>query len=205
MDRLTKMQIGILINLFSPALAILAFIQYCFLKNSKAVYHWIALLIIFIIFLIPINHLMISEYIYGVLAGLSISTIVLLIYANLNLMGYLNNNNNNNNKSINFYFYTLLALGIIIYPFHLLIITKTDPNSWGFSPIIFSLILSFIAIIYYCLFKKHFAGIILLIVLICFNLNLLNSVNLWNYLIDPFLFIYAIIFSITKIISLIKK
>lgn len=198
------MHIAIFINLFSPALAVLALIQILFLKKYKTRYHILTLLIILLIFCIPIKHLIIAEYIYGVLAGLSISSICLLIYTNIKLVRFDKNNiKNQNNKSINLYFYTLSILGLIIYPFHLLIITKTDPNSWGFSPIIFSLVISLIAIIYF-IYQKKLAAIILLITLICFNLNLLNSANLWNYLIDPFLFIYAFIFSVIKLIKNIK-
>ena len=191
------MHIAIFINLFSPALAVLVLMQKLFLKKYKPRYHILSLLIILLIFCIPIKHLIIAEYIYGVLAGLSISSICLLVYTIIELLKF--NKNNKNNKNINLYFYTLSILGLIIYPFHLLIITKTDPNSWGFSPIILSLVISLLSIIYF-IYQNKLSAIILLITLISFNLNLLNSANLWNYLIDPFLFIYAFIFSAITLI-----
>ena len=195
------MHIAIFINLFSPALAVLVLMQKLFLKKYKTRYHILSLLIILLIFCIPIKHLIIAEYIYGVLAGLSISSICLLVYTIIKLLKF--NKNNKNNKSINLYFYTLSILGLIIYPFHLLIITKIDPNSWGFSPIILSLVISLLAIFFF-IYQKKLGAIILLITLICFNINLLNSANLWNYLIDPFLFIYAFIFRLIKLIKYIK-
>jgi len=89
---------------------------------------------------------------------------------------------------------TLLAgvalVGVVFYPLALGV-SAFDPYRLGYAPVLMSAVLSIFSI-YAWLKINRLLAIILLLPLLAFNLHLLESTNLWDYLIDPILLIYAL-------------
>jgi len=89
---------------------------------------------------------------------------------------------------------TLLAgvalVGVVFYPLALGV-SAFDPYRLGYAPVLMSAVLSIFSI-YAWLKINRLLAIILLLPLLAFNLHLLESSNLWDYLIDPILLIYAL-------------
>ena len=77
-----------------------------------------------------------------------------------------------------------LAAGIALYPMALGL-GSFDPYGlgWGFSWLFVVLLVITLGL----LFLRNRFGIILMGCLLCYNLHLLESQNLWDYLVDPFL------------------
>jgi hypothetical protein len=79
--------------------------------------------------------------------------------------------------------------GTGLYPLALGI-SRFDPYEagWGFSWL-FILVLLFTLIF---LIRKNRFGIVLLFTILAYNLNVLESSNFWDYVVDPVLFIWAV-------------
>ncbi|MEJ2586483.1 MAG: hypothetical protein P8165_02665 [Deltaproteobacteria bacterium] len=82
---------------------------------------------------------------------------------------------------------TVLA-GIGLYPLALGI-SRFDPYGagWGFSWLFILVLLSTLIL----LIMKNRFGVVLLFTILAYNLNVLESSNFWDYLVDPVLFIWA--------------
>ena len=83
-----------------------------------------------------------------------------------------------------------LAAAILLYPFALGL-TRFDSYSLGYSNL-WLLVVIFIITLFCWLRKYYFLAVIITAAVIAFTLQLLESHNLWDYLIDP-LFIIAVI------------
>jgi hypothetical protein len=82
-------------------------------------------------------------------------------------------------------------LGVAFYPFALGV-SGFDPYRLGYAPLLLSFTLCALSIISWLGGHRALATIILL-PLLAFNLQLLESSNLWDYLLDPILVIYALV------------
>ena len=83
-----------------------------------------------------------------------------------------------------------LAAAILLYPFALGL-TRFDSYSLGYSSL-WLLVVIFIITLFCWLRKYYFLAVIITAAVIAFTLQLLESHNLWDYLLDP-LFIIAVI------------
>lgn len=92
--------------------------------------------------------------------------------------------------------------GLILYPMALGI-GPFDPYSagWGFSWLSVTVLVITIVL---AVLKNRFAVMLLLAVL-AWNLHLLESRNLWDYLIDPFLTIRSLLMLTRKLIAFLQK
>lgn len=91
------------------------------------------------------------------------------------------------------------AMGVVLYPMALGL-GPFDPYAlgWGFSPLfIFLMVLTI-----FLLYKRNRLGIVLMLCILSYNLQLLESPNLWDYLVDPF---YVIVSLIGLILRIRKK
>jgi hypothetical protein len=82
------------------------------------------------------------------------------------------------------------VMGVILYPMAMGL-GPFDPYTlgWGFSPLfIFLMVLTI-----FLLYKKNRPGIVLMLCILSYNLQLLESPNLWDYLVDPFYVIISLI------------
>jgi len=84
----------------------------------------------------------------------------------------------------------MAGVGLVFYPLALGL-TSFDPYSLGYYNIYFVAVVLLLGLIVFVRKLYVFATILLLSVL-AWNTQLLQSVNLWDYLIDPFVFFYAL-------------
>ncbi|MDQ6988976.1 MAG: hypothetical protein Q9M19_03765 [Mariprofundaceae bacterium] len=81
------------------------------------------------------------------------------------------------------WFVTLL--GITFYPLALGL-GNIDPYAWGYADLY--MVITLLLLATYALWRHYyFTGLMLLGVLLAWDMQLLQSVNLWDYLLDPFI------------------
>jgi len=81
-------------------------------------------------------------------------------------------------------------LGIVFYPLALGV-GQVDPYAWGYAnPYMLGALLGFSLLMFV---RQYYAiATTLLAVVLAWHTGLLQSVNLWDYLLDPFIFFYAL-------------
>ena len=84
-----------------------------------------------------------------------------------------------------------LAAAILLYPFALGL-TRFDSYSLGYSNL-WLLVVIFIITLFCWLRKYYFLAVIITAAVIAFTLQLLESHNLWDYLLDPLLIVAVIL------------
>jgi hypothetical protein len=88
----------------------------------------------------------------------------------------------------------IAVVAILFYPFALGF-TLFDPYAWGYHSSIFAGSVLLVAVIYF--FTKHsWEALMLSIAVIAWSIHWHESINLWDYLLDPFLTAWAIGLSI---------
>lgn len=170
------------------------------LFNLKKAIVYILLLLFFLLTFVSIDGNSINQYFRGIFNDLSISTLILMIYY---LLTY------QNPPLLSGSMLHIIALsGLIFYPLTLGL-SPIDPYAWGYfnnfhaytAPLLFLLIL--FALLIYAFYKKDLMALICLLgASLAFQLNILESRNLWDYLLDPVIFIFAL-FSV--IISIFRQ
>ncbi|MCW8929312.1 MAG: hypothetical protein OQL19_03620 [Gammaproteobacteria bacterium] len=133
----------------------------------------------------------INIYVRGLLNDISITTLILLTYFFIQPT--------TNTKQTHPIFLIITIIGLMFYPLALGI-GPIDPYSWGFlnkdhgltTPIIFLFILMSLMLFAWI---KNYNLLLLSLVLsvIVYQLELLESRNIWDYLFDPLIFTYALI------------
>jgi len=81
-------------------------------------------------------------------------------------------------------------LGLIFYPL-VLGVGQVDPYAWGYANHYMPAVLLGLSLLMFLRQFYMFSSILLAAVL-AWNIGLLQSVNLWDYLLDPFVFFYAL-------------
>lgn len=122
-----------------------------------------------------------AAYVRGVTGDFSIVTI-LLLWSTLFV----------SNKPTPISFKLIIAaIAIVFYPFALGL-GMTDPYAWGFGSVIFLLAVILLAVV--CGLANWSKGVwIIAIAIIAWSAHWHESANLWDYLLDPFLAIWALI------------
>jgi len=78
-------------------------------------------------------------------------------------------------------------------------LTMFDPYSWGYGSIIFVVAVMMMALLFF--FTKHsWEALMISLAVIAWSIHWHEATNLWDYLLDPFLAVWAIIISIRWII-----
>lgn len=83
------------------------------------------------------------------------------------------------------------VVGVVFYPLALGV-SPIDPYRWGYAPQAMVAVLCALSLIAW-LKRARDLAMILLLPLLAYNLHLLESDNLWNYLLDPVLVVYALV------------
>lgn len=122
-----------------------------------------------------------AAYVRGVTGDLSIVTMLLLWSALIS-----------SNKPVPLGFKSAIAIiAIVFYPFAMGL-GMTDPYVWGYGSISFLLAVIIMAII--CGFASWTKGVwIIAIAIIAWSAHWHESANLWDYLLDPLLAIWALV------------
>jgi hypothetical protein len=146
--------------------------------------------ILFVLLLVPFDwifsgnfplKLPLISYVRAVTGDLSISTLLLCIFG----LGHFRNIQL---KPSSIYLIAIFAL--IFYPLALGL-GIVDPYAWGYHSIFLMGILALLAALF-IIRKYSLEGIIISVALIAWAMQWHESSNLWDYLIDPFLAIWAI-------------
>ena len=166
-----------------------------FLKVKKQTALFI-LLLVYVISFIPVSGYSINLYLRGLLNDLSISSLVLMGYY-IFTMG---SDSSQTRPILN-----LIAItGLFFYPMALGF-GPIDPYSWGYLnnahdtivPLIFILLLALL--VAFSFYKKQTLMLLCVTLsILAYQLQLLESSNLWDYLLDPVIFFYALIAVLTR-------
>lgn len=155
------------------------------LRNKQLAIGFVILLPL-IILAIPINDLPVIYYLRGAFGDLSVVSFALLLSISVrNIL----NVNILEPRAVDMLCVFLLIIGL---PFYItsLGVGQIDLYSFGYSQITVSMFLIALALLSFL--KKQFnLGLLLLLPVVVFKMGLLESNNMWDYLLDPFLFIYA--------------
>jgi hypothetical protein len=142
-------------------------------------------LIFLAVFLLPVGSLTITGYLRGVfgdISSLSAATLVWLCFGR-----YWTAIQTENRKAFDLQplFVPLALASLIFYPLTLGL-SRWDPYSLGYQPLVptLMLVLSGIGLVYY---RKYLSAFFLAIVLVAYLIHLQESDNLWDYLLDPVL------------------
>jgi len=160
----------------------------------------------FILCFVTISGDSIAVYVHGLVNDLSISSLVLTVYYLITA----DNNSYRMPKQSLPLLYLIALSGLFFYP-AALGLGAIDPYSWGFindstemSSLIF---ISLLAILIIFSFNKQYS-VLLLVLVLClaaYQLRLLESQNLWDYLFDPLIFMYAFLSTLQHFFSTGKK
>lgn len=136
---------------------------------------------------IPFGGLPPAAYLRGVIGDLSITSVILLL---LTLLKYLTGREPHRNTQRMFLWGLILLAAAVLYPLALGI-GYVDPYRWGFGNVWFLAVLFLLALAAYW---KRFYVIALCIALtvLAWSVGWNEANNLWNYLLDPFVVVYAV-------------
>ena len=166
----------------------LRFLLFLRVKKQTAV---IIALLFFVISFFPVSGYSINQYLRGLLNDLSISSLLLMTHYMISI---------DSNASQTRPILKLIAVtGLFFYPMALGF-GAIDPYSWGYLnhahdtivPLIF---ISLLALLVFFSFYKKWTLLLFCIAfsILAYQLQLLESKNLWDYLLDPVIFFYALI------------
>jgi len=169
-----------------------------FFKLKKQLSYFIAILL-FAISFVSFSGNTINFYFRGLFNDLSITSLILLSYYFIQP--------ETDKKQTQPIFLLLVITGLFFYP-TALGLGPVDPYAWGFiskdhgitTPLIF---LSLLAGLMYFALVKSYSILLLSLVLatLCYHSGLLESRNIWDYLFDPLVFIYALTAIISSLFS----
>lgn len=137
---------------------------------------------------VPVYGLTFAQWLRSVVGDLSVFT--LLIFANI-LARRLLNQNLLPLVARNKLLPGIAVVGLVFYPLALGV-GEFDPYRLGYAPVLMTALLCLASILAWLNACRGLA-VILPLPLIAFNLQLLESTNLWDYLLDPVLFTYAVV------------
>jgi len=171
---------------------------FLFLRMSKQTSYLISLVFFGVSFICVFGD-SINLYFRGLFNDLSITTLVLLVY-------YFIQPDANKNQTQPVFF--LIAInGLFFYPMALGL-GAVDPYSWGFinkanglfPPLIFLILLG--GCMVFALLKNYSLLLLsLVLATLTYQFGLLESRNLWDYLLDPLIFIYALLTVLSYLFS----
>lgn len=172
--------------------AILLRLLLLFRVNKKLSYS--LCILFFMVSFIPYAGYSINLYVRGLLNDLSISTLILLAYYFIQPV-----KDKTSLKQQSYpVFFTIVICGLFFYP-TVLGYGPVDPYAWGYinnihglsGPVFFLLIL-FSLMLFAFIRNNSLLLFCLVMALLAYFSGLLESNNLWDYLFDPVIFIYAL-------------
>jgi hypothetical protein len=133
---------------------------------------------------VPVNGIPVGGYLRGTMGDLSVTTMLLLGAAVLGVFG----RSLLDDKAKAALYGWAVAAGLILYPLTLGL-TRWDPYALGFQPRVLVLLVAGIVIGWW--WRRRGAALVLTAGVGAFDLGILESGNLWDYLLDPWLFVWA--------------
>ena len=133
---------------------------------------------------VPVKGIPLGGYLRGTLGDLSVTTMLLLGAAVLGMFG----RSLLDEKARTALYGWSVAAGLVLYPLTLGL-TRWDPYELGFRPRVLVLVVAVAVIVWWR--RRRGAALVLTAGVTAFNLGVLESANLWDYLLDPCLFVWA--------------
>jgi len=141
--------------------------------------------------LVPVGGLSVAQWLRSVFGDTSILTLVVL----LNILAQrLFDFNLLHPDSRRYLLQGIAVSGVVFYPLALGL-GSVDPYYFGYSPLWMSMFIAIASIVNWFRGQRDLA-VALLVPLLAFNLQLLESTNLWDYLLDPIVLVYALVQSV---------
>lgn len=165
------------------ALLIITAIAVLLSQRFPGRWRWPVLIIVVLVTLVPLQVTSIYRWVQGAAGELSIVTLILLAgFISRRLSG---------REIISYHarrhlYFLVLLTGFLLYP-ATLGLSAYDPYRAGFG-LVLPLLLIALALLYWVL-RQHQLAIILLIVVIAWKLEIMTSLNTWDYLLDPLLWL----------------
>ncbi len=133
---------------------------------------------------VPVKGIPVGGYLRGTLGDLSVTTMLLLGATVLGVSG----RSLLDGKARTALYGWSVAAGLVLYPLTLGL-TRWDPYELGFRPWLLVLVVAVAVIGWWQ--RRRGAALVLTAGVTAFNLGALESANLWDYLLDPCLFVWA--------------
>jgi hypothetical protein len=160
------------------------------IKEARIRQSVVAALLLLCLF-VPVYGLSVAQWLRSVVGDLSVLTSI--IFLNILAQRLLNFSLLKPASRSNL-LWGVVLVGVVFYPLALGV-SAYDPYQLGYSPILLTVLLILFSLMAWFRGKRDLA-IILLLPLLTYNLHLLESTNLWEYLLDPVLVIYALVQSV---------
>lgn len=151
---------------------------------------------IFAAALVPLGGIPLAGYLHGIASDLSVTTLVLLVSGLVTRMG---GPGWVDRRDLSVVLALVLAGAAILYPMSLGL-TNYDPYRLGFRSDGFLLALALLALAAW-LFRYRLLLTVLCAAVVVFSLELGESQNLWDYLIDPLLSVFAAVWIVRDLRS----
>jgi hypothetical protein len=142
---------------------------------------------------IPVHGIPLAGYPRGVLGDLSITTLLMLAAS---LAAALAGRSILDERSRAVLSGWAVAAGLVLYPLTLGL-TRFDPYELGFRPRALVLLVAALVVLWW--WRRRGAALVLAGGVAAFNLRVLESGNLWDYLLDPALVAWAVCVSVARI------
>ena len=181
----TSELLGFLGTFFGLAAAVSILLK---LQDRTAAVKIAAVLICAGLLWIPVGGLYLFEYFISLAGHLSITTIMLL---SASLSETLLQRRLIDTRERLLICLAIIAAGIILYPSAYGMLSFST-YQFGFGSLSFAIALMLLAILF-TVFRKHLALSLIILSVLAFDLNLFSTGNLWDYLIDPLVVIYAVV------------
>lgn len=172
---------------FISTFTILSLLGFFFRIFDKTITKVSVIISIFLVMLFPFKWLSIplelplSGYIRGIVGDLSITTIILFFSQTFRLSMF---------KSPSLFTYIIALIALLFYPFSMGF-SMIDPYSWGYDSYSFFYSVAILSILFIFM-KNLWMSFTISIAIIFWALEIHDSSNLWDYLIDPWLCFWAI-------------
>jgi hypothetical protein len=135
---------------------------------------------------VPASGIPVAGYLRGILGDLSITSLLVLAAA---VFTAASGRNALDERGWTALCRWSMVAGLVLYPLTLGL-TRVDPYELGFRPRVLVLVVAAIAI-WSWWSRRRSAALVLAAGVAAFNLRVLESGNLWDYVLDPYLFAYA--------------
>jgi hypothetical protein len=143
---------------------------------------------------VSVNGLSVSQWLRSVVGDLSV--ISLIILTNI-LSQRLLNFSLLKSSSRKYLVLGVVLVGVVFYPLALGL-SAYDPYQLGYAPLLLMALLVLLSLLAWFQCMRDLA-LVLLLPLVAYNLHLLESSNLWDYLLDPIVLIYALVQSVLEV------
>lgn len=181
-------------GLFSAVLFMVTLFSLLFsFKRLSRIRRYLLFVLFTILLLVPLNSVSVAAYVRGFIGDLSILTLVFLL---LVLIGRVFECTPVNRKNTDFFCLLLFPSALVFYPLAMGL-SKYDPYSIGYGSVYLLGSVFLVTLLAWAADQLLIVASVSLAVF-CYAIGWYESNNLWDYLIDPFLAIYALGASINR-------